>query len=108
MNLVLDEFVGATKELGCDNDDGRGSVANLLVLLLCEIDEDLSGRMLHGQKGENGSTIVGDCHFLLSSEHYGHGTERCTYADVVNEHLIEPEGTQRALYYVSDGECCCD
>lgn len=40
MNLVLDEVVGPTKELGREEDDRGRTVADLLVLLLSKRDED--------------------------------------------------------------------
>jgi hypothetical protein len=43
---VLHELVAAAEQLGGDEDDGRGAVADLLVLLLSEVDEDLAGRVL--------------------------------------------------------------
>jgi hypothetical protein len=47
------------------DDDHRGRpIADLLVLLLCEIDEDFTGGMLDYEEREDGGTVVGDCYFL--------------------------------------------
>jgi hypothetical protein len=40
VDLVLDEVVGPAKELGREEDDRGRAVADLLVLLLSERDED--------------------------------------------------------------------
>ena len=42
MNFSLDKFVGTTKEFGSDDDNGSGSVSDLLVLFLSKVDKDSS------------------------------------------------------------------
>ena len=64
MNFSLDKFVGATKQLGSDDDNGGSTVSNLLVLFLGEVDKDSSSRMLNGQQRQNSSAVVGYCDFL--------------------------------------------
>ena len=66
MNFGLDKFVGATKQFGSDDDNGGGSVSNLLVLFLGEVDEDSSSGMFNGQQRQNSSAVVGYCDFLRS------------------------------------------
>jgi hypothetical protein len=43
VDLVSHEVVRALQELAGEDDDGRGPVANLAVLELRELDEDLLG-----------------------------------------------------------------
>jgi len=50
MYFSLDKFVGTAKEFGSDDDDGSGSVPNLFVLFLGEIDKDPSSGMFNGQQ----------------------------------------------------------
>jgi hypothetical protein len=60
------QLVRPTEKLsGYDDDRGR-AVANLLVLLLREVDKDPSRRILYGEKGENRGTVIGDSDFLNS------------------------------------------
>lgn len=47
MNFSLDKFVGTTKEFCSDDDNGSGSVSDLLVLFLGKVDKDSSSGMLN-------------------------------------------------------------
>lgn len=60
MNLVLDEVVGAAEEFGGDDDDRGGAVADLLVLLLRELDEDAPGGVFDFDQLEDGGAVVRD------------------------------------------------
>lgn len=42
MYFGLDKLIGAAKELGSDEDDGSGSIPDLFVLFLGEVDKDPS------------------------------------------------------------------
>jgi hypothetical protein len=64
VDLGLDELIRAAQELRSDDDHRRRPIAHLFVLLLCEIDEDFTSRMLNCEERENGGAIVGDCYFL--------------------------------------------
>jgi hypothetical protein len=64
VNLVLDEVVGATEELGSDDNDGGGTVSNLLVLLLGELDEDATSRVLDFDELEDSRAVVRDGNVL--------------------------------------------
>lgn len=57
---VLHQLVSATEQLCGDEDDGGSAVANLLVLLLCEVDEDLAGRVIDIEELEDRGSVVGD------------------------------------------------
>jgi len=50
MYFILDEFVGTAKEFGSDNDNGSGSVPDLLVLFLGKVDKNSSSWMLNRQE----------------------------------------------------------
>jgi len=47
MNFSLDKFVGTTKEFCSDDDNGSGSVSDLLVLFLGKVDKDSSSGVLN-------------------------------------------------------------
>jgi hypothetical protein len=66
VDLRFDELVRTAEELGGDDDDGSGTVADLLVLLLREVDEDPAGRVLDCEKREDGGTVIGDGDFLVN------------------------------------------
>ncbi|KAI3475615.1 hypothetical protein L1887_62957 [Cichorium endivia] len=87
VDLVLDQLVGATEELGGDDDDRGGAVADLLVLLLCELDEDAACGLVDLEEREDGGAVVGDG----------------DVANVVDEHLVEADGAERRLDDVGDG-----
>jgi hypothetical protein len=46
VNLRFDKLVRTAEELGGDDDDGGSAVADLLVLLLREVDKDPAGGVL--------------------------------------------------------------
>jgi len=64
VDLGLDELVRAAQELRSDDDHRRRPIADLLVLLLCEIDEDFTGGMFDCEEREDGGAVVGNCYFL--------------------------------------------
>jgi hypothetical protein len=64
VNLVLDEVVGATEKLRSDDNDGGSTVSNLLVLLLSELDEDATGRVLDFDELEDRRAVVRDGNVL--------------------------------------------
>ena len=88
VDAVLDQVVAAAEELGGDDDDRGGAVADLVVLELGQIDQDAGGGMLHLELAEDGGAVVGDE----------------DVADVVDEHLVEADGSQGRLDDVGHGE----
>lgn len=64
VDFRLDELVRPAQELRRDNDHRCRSIADLLVLFLCKIDEDFSSRMLDCEHGQDGRAVVGDRHLL--------------------------------------------
>ena len=50
MYLGLNKFVGAAKEFSSDDDNGSGSIPDLLVLFLGKVDKDSSSGMFNGQQ----------------------------------------------------------
>ena len=64
VDLRLDELICAAQKLGGNDDDGRSAITDLLVLLLCEIDENAACGVIDGEEGEDGSAIIRDGDFL--------------------------------------------
>jgi hypothetical protein len=58
MNLRLYELVCPAQQLGSDDHDRRGAVADFLVLLLCEIYEDTASRMFYREERKNGGAVI--------------------------------------------------
>ena len=46
VNVVLDKLLCALEELCSNNDNAGGAIANLLVLEICELNKNLSRRVL--------------------------------------------------------------
>ena len=88
VDAVLDEVVAAAEQLGRHDDDRGGAVPDLVVLELGQIDQDAGGRMLHLELAQDGGAVVGDE----------------DVADVVDEHLVEADGSQGGLDDVGHGE----
>lgn len=58
--LDRDELLGLAQDLGGEDGDGRRAVADLVVLDLGDVDEDLGGRVVEGDALEDGGAVVGD------------------------------------------------
>lgn len=84
VDLVLDEVVGSLEELSGEDDNGGGTVTDLTILDLGELDEDLSSGVSDLKLLENSGAIVSDGHI----------------ADIVDEHLVKTLGSERALHNV--------
>jgi hypothetical protein len=59
VNAVLHELIAASKQLCGDEDNGGGTITDLLILLLGEVDKNLASGILDIEETENGGTIVG-------------------------------------------------
>lgn len=55
-----DELLGLTEELGGKNTDRRGSVTDFVVLDLGDVDKDLGGGVVEGDRLEDGRSVVGN------------------------------------------------
>lgn len=64
VNLVLDKVVRALEELGGDEDDRRRAVADFLVLLLGELNEDPARGVLDLDQVQDCRAVVRDGHVL--------------------------------------------
>jgi len=58
MYFSLDKFIGAAKEFGGDENNGSGSVPDLLVLFLGKVDKDSSSGVFNGQQRQDGSAVI--------------------------------------------------
>ena len=58
MNAILDQFICATKEFCCNNDDRGGSIAYFLVLLLGKFNQNASSRVFDIQQRQNSGTVI--------------------------------------------------
>ena len=47
MNFEFNEFVGPFKEFGCKNDNRGGSISNLRILQLRQLDQEVGDWMLN-------------------------------------------------------------
>mmetsp|Transcript_7514 Transcript_7514/g.21450 ORF Transcript_7514/g.21450 Transcript_7514/m.21450 type:complete len:226 (+) Transcript_7514:1107-1784(+) len=81
VNVVLDQLVRTLQQLGCDDDDGRRAIADLAVLEVGQLDQNLRRRMLDLELFEDRSAVVGNGHV----------------ADVVHEHLVQALRPKRGL-----------
>ncbi len=64
MYPVLHQLVSPPEQLGGDQDHRRGAIANLLVLLMRQVDQDLSRRVLDVEEAEDRSAVVCYCDIL--------------------------------------------
>jgi hypothetical protein len=64
VDLVSDQLLRTSEKFRGDNDNRGGTITNLLVLQVSELDEDLGCRVLYLEQLEDGGTIVCDCHIL--------------------------------------------
>ena len=64
MYFSFDKFIGAAEEFSGDEDDGSGSIPDLLVLFLGKVDEDSSSGVFNRQKRQNSSAVVRYRNFL--------------------------------------------
>ncbi|RDA84126.1 hypothetical protein CP532_0101 [Ophiocordyceps camponoti-leonardi (nom. inval.)] len=65
MYPVLHQLVAPTQQFGGDEDDRSGAVADLFVLLLRQVDEDLTGGIFDVEEAEDGGAVVG-CRFAAA------------------------------------------
>ena len=86
VHTLFDEGLGLLEELTGDKHDGGGSITNLVVLRLGNIDESLGGGMHNVEKRDEGGTIVGDGN-----------------AATVVDQLIHTTGAEGRLDDVDDG-----
>jgi hypothetical protein len=54
----FDKFVGTAKKFSSDNDNGGGSVPDLFVLFLGEVNENSSSGMLNRQQRQDGGAVI--------------------------------------------------
>ena len=86
------------EEFSGENDDARRSVAHLLILEVGELNKHLGRGMLHFESLQNGRSVVCDRHvadFVHLRAQRRHGK--------TDEHLIQSNGTERALYDICNG-----
>jgi hypothetical protein len=86
VDLVLHELVRPPQQLGRYYDDRGCAIADFLVLLLGEVDEDLARGVLDVEQREDGRAVVGHRHV----------------ADVVDHHLVETRRPERRLDDIGD------
>ena len=90
VNVGVDHVEGLLEELACEDDGGGGSVSDLGVLSLGDLDEHLCCGVLDIDLLEDGDTVVGD-------DDVSHG---------VDEHLVHSSGSKAAPDCVGDCPCC--
>ena len=64
VDFAVDELFGFPQEFGGEDGDGGGAVANHVVLDFGDVDEDLSGGVVEGNRFEDRGTVV--CHHGFS------------------------------------------
>lgn len=124
VDLVLDEIVRALEELGGDEDDRGGSVSDLLVLLLSELNEDTASGVVDFDEVEDRGAIVRDRNVLRvnsSAPVLPCATSHllpfhpcplapvlsCTHSDIINHHLVQPRRSKTASNDVGNGNSSC-
>lgn len=89
VDALVDQISGLLEHGAGENDDACGTITDLVVLRLGELDEQLGHVVADLHLLENGGTIVGDCDISIGG----------------NEDLVEATGAERALDEVRDGSC---
>ena len=87
VDVGVDQVEGFLEELSCDDDGGGGTVSDLVVLCLGDLDEHLCCGVLYIHLLQDGDTVVGDD----------------DVSEGVDEHLVHSPGAEAAPYGVSDG-----
>jgi hypothetical protein len=87
VDLVLHKLVGTLEQLSGEDDNRGSAIANLSVLDLGELNEDLGSGVLNFELLENGGTIIGNGNIT----------------DVIDEHLVETLRAERALNDIREG-----
>ena len=64
MYFSFDKFIGTAEEFSSDNNNGGGSIPDLFVLFLGEVDENSSSGMFDRQQRQNGGAVIGYRNFL--------------------------------------------
>jgi hypothetical protein len=77
------------------------SVADFLVLQLCQLDQHFGGRMLHVEQTQNSCTVICDCHILSITVEKS--VKKSAHSNIVDQHFVETNRTQRRLDNVGDG-----
>lgn len=86
------------EEFRSENNDTGRSIAHLLVLEVGKLDEHLRRGMLHFKSLQNGRSVVCDRH--VADFVHLHAQRK---HETTDEHLIQSNGTQRALYDICNG-----
>mmetsp|Transcript_61312 Transcript_61312/g.161124 ORF Transcript_61312/g.161124 Transcript_61312/m.161124 type:complete len:491 (-) Transcript_61312:36-1508(-) len=86
VDVVLDQLVRALQQLRRDDHHRGGAVADLRVLQVCQLHQNLGGGVLHLELLQDGGAVVGDR----------------DVADVVHEHLVQALRTQRRLQDIGE------
>jgi len=92
VDFLVDELFSLLEELSSHDGDGGGTISDLLVLSLGDVDQNFGGRVINPDGLEDSGTIVGDGD-LLASVLVSHGLEN----------LIHTLGSEGSLDEVSNG-----
>ena len=92
MDVGIDQVGSLLEELTGEDDGCCGSVSDLCILGLCDLDEHLGCGVLDIHLLQDGDSVVGD-------DDVSHG---------VDEHLVHSAGSEAAPDCVGDCPCCGD
>ena len=92
MYAILDELVGPTEQLGCNQDDRGSTITDFFVLLSGQVHKYLAGWVLHVQEGKYCSAVVGDCNILSGISNY-----YASNKDIRSVRLYRPPSSYPAL-----------
>jgi hypothetical protein len=65
MQFHVDELLSLTKQLSSKYCDCGGSISNLLVLGLGDIDENFGGRVINMHRSEDGGSVICNINMLI-------------------------------------------
>jgi hypothetical protein len=87
MNALVNQVGGLLKHGPSQNNDACGSITDLVILRLRQLDQQLCDMVAHFHLLQDSSTIVCDCNIAIGGD----------------ENLVEATGAERALDEVRNG-----
>ncbi|KAH3660039.1 hypothetical protein OGAPHI_007244 [Ogataea philodendri] len=90
VDLIFHQLVGSLQEFGGNDHNRSGSVTDFTILLISQLHQNLSSRMLHVQKGQDGRAVVGNRDIT----------------NIVDEHFVKSHWTQGRFHHIGNGLGC--
>ena len=92
MDTLVEEFLGLVEEGASKDDDTGGSITDLIVLRLGELDEETSSLVLNLH-------LLNDCGTVIGNDNITVGAD---------EHLVHSLGAKRGSHELGNGSCSQD